>query len=234
MHIFYEPNIPSKIIALNELESKHCIKVLRLNIKDEILIIDGIGGLHTAKIIDNNPKKCIVEIIQTRDKYNKRDYYLHIAIAPTKSIDRFELFLEKSTEIGIDEITPIFCSRSERKILKPDRLNKVIQSAMKQATVTYFPILNDLTNIKKFVAETTNYDFKFIAHCEENKKLYLHDFEIKNKKCLIIIGPEGDFTGDEINLAKENDFIEISLSNNILRTETAGIVACNTISIINQ
>ncbi len=233
MYIFYNPNISSKIISLNEFESKHCIKVLRLTINDNITLIDGKGNLYIAKIIDNNYKKCIVEIISTHNDYNKRNYYLHIAIAPTKNIDRFEWFLEKSTEIGIDEITPLICSRSERKILKYERLQKIIISAMKQAIVTKKPILNKLTGYKTFVESKANFENTFIAHCNNENK-FLHDYKLKNKSCTILIGPEGDFTQDEINLSKKLNINTISLGKNRLRTETAGIVSCNTIANINQ
>lgn len=234
MYIFYESNISSKIISLNEIESKHCIKVLRLNINDQILILDGQGGLHTGKIIDANPKKCSVEIIKTVGEYNRRDYYLHIAIAPTKNMDRLEWFLEKTTEIGIDEITPLLCDRSERKVVKQDRLFKVVQSAMKQAMVAKHPVINEMCNFNSFVESTSNTENKFIAHCEENEKKLLFDYDLRSKSCLILIGPEGDFSPDEIQLAIKHDFKEISLGQNRLRTETAGIVACNTISNINQ
>ena len=139
MHLFYTPDISEKTYILNEIESKHCIKVLRLSSNDQIDLIDGKGNYYKAKITDPNPKKCKVEVINTINEYNKRNHYLHIAIAPTKNIDRFEWFLEKATEIGIDEITPIICEHSERKVVKADRLDKIIVSAIKQSIKAYKP-----------------------------------------------------------------------------------------------
>jgi len=234
MHIFFEPNISSKIISLNEIESKHCIKVLRLNINDEILLLDGKGNLHTAKILNDNHKKCEVEIIKTITDYNKRDYYLHIAIAPTKNMDRFEWFLEKTTEIGIDEITPLLCARSERKIVKIERIIKVVRSAMKQAIIAKHPKVNEFTKFKDFVNSIGDNTEKYIAHCEESSKKLLQDYRLKNRSSVILIGPEGDFTDEEIKLALSNDYKEISLGQNRLRTETAGIVACSTVAFVNQ
>lgn len=233
MHLFYTPDLKDNLYTLNEIESKHCIRVLRLNIDDQIQLIDGKGGFFTAKIIDSNPKKCIVEIINTKTEFGKRNHYLHIAIAPTKNIDRFEWFLEKATEIGIDEITPIICEHSERKTIKPERLEKIITSAIKQSIKAYKPKLNDLIKYKDFIHENTDC-VKYIAHCEENEKTLLKECYTKQKNVVILIGPEGDFSPEEIELAKQNKYTEISLGESRLRTETAGVVACHTINLIND
>ena len=233
MHLFFTPDIINKTYTLNEIESKHCIKVLRLNVNDHIQLIDGTGNFYEAKIYDTNPKKCKVEVTKTIKEFGKRNHYLHIAIAPTKNIDRFEWFLEKATEIGIDEITPILCEHSERKIIKPERLEKVIISAVKQSIKAYKPKLNDLTKYKDFI--TKSYDCeKYIAHCEENKKTLLKNSYGNGQSAIILIGPEGDFSPAEIMLAKQNNFKEISLGESRLRTETAGLVACHTINLINE
>ncbi|MDA3953440.1 MAG: 16S rRNA (uracil(1498)-N(3))-methyltransferase [Bacteroidales bacterium] len=233
MHLFYTPDLSSNLYTLNEIESKHCIKVLRLNTNDEIQLIDGKGGFYSAKIIDSNPKKCIVEITDTKKEFGKRNHYLHIAIAPTKNIDRFEWFLEKATEIGIDEITPIICEHSERKSIKPERLEKIIISAVKQSIKAYKPKLNNLTTYNDFINQNTDCK-KYIAHCEENKKFQLKNIYNKDENALILIGPEGDFSTEEIVQAKQNAFYEISLGESRLRTETAGMVACHTINLINN
>lgn len=233
MHLFYTPDINEKIYSLNEEESKHCMRVLRLQKDDKINLIDGKGGLYTARIIDTNPKKCILEVLDYKQEYGKRDFYLHIAIAPTKNISRFEWFLEKATEIGIDEITPLLCEHSERKIIKPDRLNKVITAAVKQSLKAYHPKLNVLTKFSDFIS-ANNKGEKYIAHCEENEKRNLKDICKSKTDIVILIGPEGDFSPKEIKQAQENNFTEISLGNSRLRTETAGIVACHTINIIND
>ncbi len=233
MHLFYTSDITDKLYILNEIESKHCIRVLRLNINDTIQLIDGKGGFYTAKIIDPNPKKCSIEIIETMQHYGKRNHYLHIAIAPTKSIDRFEWFLEKATEIGIDEITPIICERSERKTIKPERLEKIIISAIKQSIKAYKPKINKLTKYKNFVTQNSD-SVKYIAHCEKSNKLHLKNSYKKGQNTTILIGPEGDFSPEEITLAIQNNYTEISLGNSRLRTETAGVVACHTINLIND
>jgi len=233
MHLFYTPDLNGKIHILDEIESKHCIRVLRLNIDDEIQLIDGKGGFYQAKIMDANPKKCKVEITESIQEYGKRNHYLHIAIAPTKSIDRFEWFLEKATEIGIDEITPILCDHSERKILKNERLEKIITSAVKQSIKAYKPVLNKLIDFKSFI-ESNLPDLKYIAHCEQNKKNPLKSVYKKEQDCIILIGPEGDFSPQEIELAKQNQFMDVSLGESRLRTETAGFVACHTINLLNE
>ena len=233
MHIFYTPDIKSDRYSLNEEESKHCIRVLRLKIGDEISLIDGQGGFYIAEITKEHPKRCEVKVIQTEKEYGKRDYYLSMAVAPTKSIDRFEWFLEKSTEIGIDEFIPIITHQSERKVIKPARLNKRIVSAVKQSLRAYKPKLNDLTKFKDII----NTDFqgkKLIAHCFDTPKPYLKDLVKKGEKVLILIGPEGDFTLEEVEQAKSKGFEEISLGESRLRTETAGIVAVHTLELVNQ
>lgn len=233
MHIFYTPDIKSDRYTLNEEESKHCIRVLRLKIGDEISLIDGEGGFYIAEITTEHPKRCEVKIIQTEKEYGKRDYYLSMAVAPTKSIDRFEWFLEKSTEIGVDEFIPIITHQSERKVIKPERLNKRIVSAVKQSLRAYKPKLANLTKFKDII-DTDFQGKKLIAHCFDTPKFYLKDVVKKGEKVLILIGPEGDFTLEEVEQAKSKGFEEISLGESRLRTETAGIVAVHTVELVNQ
>ena len=233
MHIFYSPDIATGYTFLDESESRHCINVLRLSKKETIQITDGQGGLYIAEITDVNPRRCGFRIIESIKDYGKKNYAVHIAIAPTKNINRFEWFLEKATEVGVDEITPLQCKRSERKILKMERLERVILSAMKQAGRAFRPKLNQVTPVNQFLnANTTGSGF--IAHCEEVKKMSLKDCYLPGKNALIMIGPEGDFTPEEIEAAKEKKMQEISLGTGRLRTETAGLIACFTINFLNQ
>lgn len=198
-----------------------------------VQLIDGKGGFYTAKIVEPNSKKCTVEIVETKKEYEKRNHRLHIAIAPTKNNDRLEWFLEKATEIGIDEITPIVCEHSERKVIKPERLEKILVSAMKQSIKAYKPQLNDLVRYTDFIKRPFAGE-KFIAHCEDDNKSYLKNKYTVGRDVLILIGPEGDFSRQEIDEARQNNFTEISLGNSRLRTETAGVVACHTINLFNE
>ncbi len=232
MHIFYTPDITDKFYQLSEEESRHCIKVLRLKENDTIYLIDGKGTLFTAKIIDAHHKHCTVECIEKQIDFGKLDYKLHIALAPTKNIDRTEWFLEKCTEIGIDEFTPLLCEHSERKVIKTARLLKVITSAVKQSLKAFHPKLNELTKFNELITAPFEGD-KYIAHCYEGEKPHLKTLCRAKSKCLILIGPEGDFSPQEVELAKANGFKEISLGNSRLRTETAGVVACNIVSLSN-
>ena len=234
MNLFYTPDITVPVYTLSEEESKHAVRVLRLKEGDHIHLIDGLGGFYKAEITDANVKRCKVKIIETQKEYSKRSFYLHIAIAPTKSIDRIEWFLEKATEIGIDEITPIECEHSERTIVKPQRLNKVLVSAIKQSVKAYLPKLNEMEDFIKFVKLPFDGE-KFIAHCNTTPKNkdHLKNVYTPAKNALILIGPEGDFSPKEVEQALQNGFREISLGNSRLRTETAALVACNVINILN-
>ncbi len=232
MNVFYTPDIQNKHYQLNETESKHCVKVLRLKEGDTICLTNGKGSWFTAKIVDANPKKCKVQCTNKKDDVGKLNYELHIALSPTKNIDRTEWFLEKCTEIGISEFTPLLGLHSERKIVKHERLLKVITSAMKQSLKAYHPKLNQATNFTDLLALNFQGD-KFIAHCNPGQKPHLKELCKANSKCLILIGPEGDFSPEEVKLAKSNGFQEISLGTSRLRTETAGVVACTIVNLIN-
>lgn len=233
MHLFYIPNIAGNLITLNEVESKHCIRVLRLNKGDSVQLVDGIGGFYNARIEVPDIKRCQLKIFESNKDYEKHSYYLHIAIAPTKNMDRLEWFLEKSTEIGIDEITPLFCRFSERKVIKPERLKNIIVSAMKQSLKAHLPGLNGLHKFEDFIAMPFE-GKKFIAHCYDGKKTALKENIQPGDKVLILIGPEGDFSLEEVKLAKANGFMEVTLGKSRLRTETAGIVACHTVNLLNE
>src|SRR5690606_22343516 len=213
MHLFYTPTIEPHYteFMLTEDESKHAVRVLRLTAGDDIYLIDGVGGWYTARILDPHPKRTTLSILQVKQGYEKPAYYLHVAVAPTKNIDRMEWFLEKATEIGIDEITPIICDHSERRTLKIDRLDKRITAAMKQSLKAYHPRLNEATTFKDFMTREFVDAQKFIAHCVEDKKVYLKDELARTATCVILIGPEGDFSRTEIELAIENDYHPMSL-----------------------
>lgn len=201
-------------------ESKHACKVLRMQTGDSIAIVNGRGELFEGKIKIADSKRCLVEQ-ETYSFVDKDPFHIHIAIAPTKMNDRFETFLEKATELGIHEITPILCSNSERKKIKLERYQKVIIAAMKQSKRVYLPKLNELTKFDEFIEHHTG----VIAHCEDGKKQSVLD-TITPDNCPIVIGPEGDFTHQEIEFALKKGFKPVTLGNTRLRTETAGIYAC--------
>lgn len=233
MYLFYTPILNGKIFILNEEESRHCVNVLRLRSGDIIHLTDGKGNLFESAIFDPNPKRCTVEVISIQKEYEKRDVFLHIAIAPTKNTGRFEWFLEKVTEIGIDEITPLICQHSERVQIRIPRLEKVIIAAMKQSLKAYLPLLHEPVRFDTFIQQPFE-GRKFIASCEPDVTIQLSTIYQKDTNALILIGPEGDFSKEEIVSAKKSGFIPISLGKSRLRTETAGIVACHTINLLNQ
>ena len=229
MQLFYTNNSETEFTLPSE-ESKHITKVLRKKEGDTLHFTDGKGNLLIAEITNSDQRKTRVKLIDKIIQEKQHNYYLHIAIAPTKNMDRFEWFLEKSTEIGIDEITPIICDHSERKVVKIERGNRILLSAMKQSLKHHLPKLNEAISFKDFIKQ----DFegkKYIAHCEEGKKIELRK-EKKEKRTLILIGPEGDFSPAEIKNSTTNNFTPISLGNSRLRTETAGVVTVATINII--
>ena len=233
MQLFYVPNISGSEIILDETESKHAIRVLRLQKGNRVQVVDGKGGFYETEIIDSNPKRCRLSIVNSTLEFGKKDFHLHIAIAPTKNIDRFEWFLEKATEIGIDEITPLLTSHSERKTVNPERLEKILVSAMKQSLKAYLPQLHELTTFKELIINNKT-ENKFIAYCDEIQKIHLKDLVAKGNNTLILIGPEGDFSPEEVKLAIENGFKVVSLGESRLRTETAGIVACHIVNLANE
>ncbi|QQL49695.1 16S rRNA (uracil(1498)-N(3))-methyltransferase [Mucilaginibacter ginkgonis] len=235
MQLFYTPDItPSQShCQLSEEESKHAIRVLRMVAGDALQLIDGKGGFYEAVVQDPHPKRTLLQITAQQQEYQKRNHYLHIAIAPTKNIERTEWFLEKATEIGIDEITLIICQRSERKEANIERLNKIITSAIKQSVKAYHPVLNKALAFNQFV-NTKFEGQKFIAHCEEGEKFNLRDVLQPRGKSLILIGPEGDFSPTEIDRALQNGYKAITLGTSRLRTETAALEACFEVNFLNR
>ena len=244
MHLFYTPDISGDFHLLSEEESRHCVKVLRLNAGDVIHLTDGAGNLFESEIVTIDGKRCQVKIGRNllaaggqqsasshSGAFGRRNYRLHIAIAPTKNIERFEWFLEKSTEIGIDEITPLICEHSERRQLRIDRLQKVITSAVKQSLKAWHPRLNEPVDFRKFIQGNSDGN-KFMAYITDGAPL-LQNVCQKDADAIILIGPEGDFSPFEVNAATKMGFRVVSLGNSRLRTETAGIIACHTLYLIN-
>ncbi len=234
MQLFYNPSVDSmaKQVVFGPEESRHITKVLRKREGDTVTITNGKGDLFKAKLLIASVKKCQAEIFDTT-KTAPPKQYLHMAVAPTKLNDRFEWFLEKATEIGVSEITPIICERSERKAVKLERFEKVLQAAMKQSLQTYLPKLNEAISLKKFLAVERS-GLLFIAHCEENERYALQSKLAKDANITILIGPEGDFSSSEITLSLDKGFLPVSLGEHRLRTETAAIVACTTVAVVNN
>lgn len=239
MYLFYTPQIVGtadeigKTYSLDEEESGHCVRVLRYTRGDEILLTNGQGMTYTAVITNLHPKHCEFEV-RTAEKQSKHhSNYIHIAIAPTKNVERIEWFVEKCTEIGVDEITPLLCRFSERKQLRIDRLQKIILSAAKQSLTPYLPKLNEMTDCTEFIRRTEE-ETRFIAHCYKEDKRDLRN-EIKpGKSVVVMIGPEGDFSEQEIAEALQHNFVPVSLGDSRLRTETAGIVACHICNLFSN
>ncbi len=234
MQLFYAPDITPPLYTLSEEESKHCIKVLRLRLGDTLHITDGRGAMHLCRIVEAHHHHCTVEVVQTEQNYCPLGYSLTMAVAPTKIIDRFEWFLEKATEVGVSRIVPIECDHSERRTIKHDRELRVITSAVKQSLKAYHPILDEITPLRQLIA-TPFEGRKLIAHCDptSQERSYLPAIIKKNENILILIGPEGDFSPEEINFALENGFEPISLGTQRLRTETAAVVATTMVAVVN-
>ncbi|MFL5753777.1 MAG: 16S rRNA (uracil(1498)-N(3))-methyltransferase [Bacteroidia bacterium] len=235
MQLFYCKNREGNTAVLTEEESWHCVKVLRKKAGDVIHLIDGTGGFYQAILTDAHPKACTVEITSEESNYKKRNYHLHIAIAPTKNMDRIEWFAEKAVEIGVDEISFLLCKASERKVVKTERILRVVESAVKQSIQAYLPRVNELMPFKKFIEEQKNNKAgKLIAHCMEDNAVPLKKLISPGENVLCLIGPEGDFSRDEAELAFQHQYQGLSLGANRLRTETAGLYVCNALAFLNS
>jgi 16S rRNA (uracil1498-N3)-methyltransferase len=234
MQIFYAPDIKGNNYTLDKNESRHCIRVLRMKRGTPVQIIDGKGNLYYAEIVDPDPGKCLLSITGVRNNFEPRNYRLHMAISPLKNYERFEWFIEKSVEIGVDEITPVICSNTEKPGVKRERISNLIISAMKQSLKSKLTVLNE-TCLFPHLIHGDYHGKKLIAHCnEESSRSRIGDVYSKQDDVLILIGPEGDFTADEINSAVNNGFLPVHLGKSRLRSETAGIAACYSIYYINQ
>lgn len=234
MQLFYAPDIDNNTIefTFDKEESKHIVKVLR-KLEGSILhITNGKGFLFICEVILASEKKCVVKINESQFT-EARNFRIHMVVAPTKMNDRYEWFLEKAAEIGVDEITPIICDHSERKIIKTERFDKILISAMKQSNQMYLPVLNEPVKLTDFLSKEINGQ-KFIAHCEETDKVELKDRIKTQQNYTLLIGPEGDFSTNEINKALAKGYLPVALGNTRLRTETAAIVGCHTLVLANN
>jgi 16S rRNA (uracil1498-N3)-methyltransferase len=230
--MFYTPEIEGEYVTLSESESGHCARVLRMRNGDSIDLTDGKGNFYRAVITHLHPKHCELKILEKTKVAPIRNCRLHMAVAPVKNFDRFEIFVEKATEIGIDELTLLRTRYSERKETKTERIEKVILAAAKQSQKAYFPLLNPTVSLNDFFKR----DFegqKFIAHCGEGEKIHLKNALKPSSDALILIGPEGDFSQEEVEAAKKAGFIEVSLSDSRLRTETAALLAVAIFDFVN-
>lgn len=227
MHVFFQPELDTPAIQLSEDESKHCVRVLRLKKGDEVHLANGKGTHAVAVISDDNPKRCVLNIASKEDNPKNRDYHLHIMIAPTKNAERTEWFIEKACEAGIDEITFIETQNSERNKVNIERCEKIAVSAMKQSKQWWLPVINPLIKLGE-AATPVREGLKLMAWCETGDEQLLNEVLKKNsaKIITVLIGPEGDFTAQEVELAKGSGFEPVSLGKSILRTETAALYAC--------
>lgn len=234
MNYFFQPTLDQSVsqFSLSPEESRHIVKVLRKKEGDILHVTNGKGYLFTVEITVADPKGCRGRIVGTEKKIPPR-FSLHLAVAPTKRLERFQWFLEKATEIGVSEITPILCHRSERRKAPVDRLQRVVQEAMKQSLRTYLPRLNPEVRFADFLTQQ-HPPMRFIAHCEEDEKMDLKRRVAPDKDVVVLIGPEGDFTREEIEAAYARGFLPVSLGESRLRTETAALVACSTVNLINS
>lgn len=233
MNVFYLPTAQLGIISFPEEESKHIVKVLRMKEGDCFCVTDGNGSLFDAELVDAHPKRAAANLTNQRNGYDIRDYKLSIAIAPTKLNERTEWFLEKATEIGIDEVKLFASYHSERRVANVERFKKIVVAAMKQSVKSKMPLVEDIVPFEKLVKQ----DFdgqKFIAWIDDDVKEQLCDLYKKGENVMVLIGPEGDFSKEEVQLAKDNGFVPVSLGKARLRTETAAVVACHTVQLINQ
>src|SRR5690554_507357 len=231
-NLFYSPDIDN-ISQLPEYESQHCVKVLRMRSGDKLTVTDGKGFFYDCELIDANSKGCTISVLNRYEVPTGRNFKLHIAFSPTKQMDRNEWFIEKATEIGIDRFTPLKSYYSERKDVKTERLQKIAVAALKQSQQALLPEIDNQMIFNEFITKPYK-SKKFIAHCHEKPKSPLAKLYNKGEDALILIGPEVDFSENEVEDAINNGFEPISLGNTRLRTETACLVAMHTIHVINN
>ncbi|MCR9098447.1 MAG: 16S rRNA (uracil(1498)-N(3))-methyltransferase [bacterium] len=233
MNIFFTKEVRGAVAALPESEARHCIQVLRHKVGDRIHFIDGRGGLYEGEIVEAGKKTCLLKVLSHEEAYGKRAYRVHLAVAPTKNISRMEWLLEKATEIGLDTFTPLLCSHSERRVLKLERLEKIVLSAAKQSVKAYLPQLNPLTGFEDFLERTDSEAGRFIAYLGEGVKGALKQNYKAGQDVCLLIGPEGGFSPQEARAAADAGFTPVTLGESRLRTETAALVACHTIHLLN-
>jgi 16S rRNA (uracil1498-N3)-methyltransferase len=232
MNLFYQPLIPEGILYLDPEESRHCTKVLRKKPGDRIRITDGKGVFYEAIILKTDDRQCSFEIEQKIEE-PARHHSIHIAISPTKNPDRIEWFVEKAIEFGVDKISLMACEHTERTHLKNARLEKIAVSAMKQSLNATLPVIQGIHPFTDIVASAQE-SGRFTAYVDGSNPHHLKDVATREKSCLILIGPEGDFTQEELGLALQHNFQKVSLGQSRLRTETAGLAACHILNLINS
>lgn len=232
MSLFYVPDIAGSW-ELSQEEAAHAIRVLRLQAGDKLEITDGAGSLYPTRVASVQGKHCYVEPVEAVRVPKNWNGMLHIAIAPTKNMDRIEWFAEKATEIGLDALTFLNCRFSERKVVKPERVERIVVSAMKQSLKYSKPVVEDMVDFKKFIAAERN-GAKYIAHCYDSERVLLKDILVPGEDATVLIGPEGDFSPEEVELAIKAGYRPVSLGSSRLRTETAALVACHTYILKNE
>lgn len=231
MNLFYQPLIPTGVHYLDAEESRHCVKVLRKRSGEELRLTDGKGSFYSATIVKADPQQCTFQIAK-QEEVASLPYSIHIAMSPTKNADRIEWFIEKATEFGIDEISLLDCEHTERSFIKKERLDKVAISAMKQSLKARIPVIHELRKFSAIIELSAQQ--KFIAFVDQTNPHHLQQLASANQHYLVLIGPEGDFSKDELTLALQNGFQKVSLGNSRLRTETAGLAACHILNLINS
>lgn len=234
MQLFYLPQISDGLVSLSSEEARHAVQVLRKKVGDELDIVDGRGTWYRGTIVEATKKSCQLSVVTIRKEMQRNDHRLIMAVSPTKSNERFEWFLEKATEIGVDEIIPLKCKRTERPRIRHDRYEKVLVSAMKQSLQAWLPKLHPLMSFADALELTADSGGKYIGWCDESIELpLLHNYQPTDSVC-IFIGPEGDFTEEEVNKARTANFLPITLGPNRLRTETAALSATQMIAFLEQ
>ncbi|MDD2426342.1 MAG: RsmE family RNA methyltransferase [Bacteroidales bacterium] len=236
MELFFTKNIQGKTALFDPQESKHCIKVLRYRKGDAISFIDGMGTLFNGIITGDSPGGCIAEINESYEHWKEQGYYLHMAVAPVKNPERYEWFMEKATEFGFDRLTPVVGQYSERKKINTERSERILLSATKQSLKARVPLLDGVTDVKSFILSVENFKgLKLIGHCHPGEKTELLKVLLENKKSsyIVLIGPEGDFSQEEVDFAVSKGFVPITLGESRLRVETAALCAVTGIYLIN-
>ncbi|MFO7617777.1 MAG: 16S rRNA (uracil(1498)-N(3))-methyltransferase [Bacteroidales bacterium] len=232
MNLFYAPDLTDQQeFTLPSDESHHAVRVLRMEAGTRVVVVNGRGGWYASTITEADPKACLVQVLERVDGFGKPACHLHIAIAPTKQSDRFEWFIEKATEIGLSEVTPLICDRSERRDIKTERLLRVAIAAMKQSVKAFHPVIHEPAPFGRFIEQPIP-GCRAIAHCGEGERRWIDQCDLVEQRVTLLIGPEGDFSPREVQTALERNFIPITLGNSRLRTETAGVVAAQTLAWI--
>ena len=233
MEIYYQPDLGNESLFLPEDESRHCIRVLRRTKGDKISVVNGLGLRVTAEITEANPRACRFKVLD-KELEKEPNFSVQLAIAPTKNQDRIEWFVEKSVELGVDKIAFYFSKHSERKKINLDRIKKKAIMAMKQSGQSRLPEFSINKSLQELIQKSRDLDQKFIAYVDFNNPTHLMDITKKSSEVLVLIGPEGDFSDEELQLALDSGFRKVSLGQNRFRTETAGIAACHILNLINR